>query len=422
MRILIVTIGSRGDVAPFTGLGTALGAAGHEVAIASHEIFRDLVVDCGLEFRPLPGDPSEKLASEKGQRYQQGGPVRLVRFLQLIGEYMGALNQGILTAARQGTDVMLLSGLGIVGGYHIAEGLGLPSMGLALQPLHPTGEFPPSTLTTRSFGHLGNRAAARASLFLTAATTQGATKRLRAELGLPPLGPREILDRQESTHWPIYHGFSPAVVPRPPDWREGLEVVGYWWPVRPTGWTPPQDLVDFLDAGPAPVYVGFGSMNPGDGERVSQLVATVARRLGVRMVIQAGWARLSQADHDPDRTMLIGDMPHDWLFPRMAAVVHHAGAGTAGAGLRAGVPAVPVPLTSDQPFWAARLVGLGVAPVSIPHEQLTADSLTLALSEAVTGPSYRQKAQEMAGRLAGEDGAKPILAALSNLQEESGIS
>lgn len=422
MRILIVTIGSRGDAAPFTGLGAALGAAGHEVAIASHEIFRDLVTGSGLEFRPLPGDPSEKLASEKGQRYQRGGPVSLVRFLQLIGEYMGALNQGILAAARQGTDVMLLSGLGIVGGYHIAEGLGLPSMGLALQPLHPTGEFPPSTLTTRSLGHRGNRTAARASLLLTAATTQGATKRLRAELGLPPLGPREILERQESSHWPIFHGFSPIVVPRPPDWREGLEVAGYWWPTRPEGWTPSQDLVDFLEAGPAPVYVGFGSMNSGDGQRVSEIVAMAGRRLGVRMVIQAGWARLSQADHDPDRTMVIGDMPHDWLFPRMAAVVHHAGAGTAGAGLRAGVPAVPVPLTSDQPFWAARLVGLGVAPTSIPHKRLSADALTVALGEAVTGASYRAKAQELAGQMAAEDGVRPILTALSKLQDGVGIA
>ncbi|MFD0652644.1 glycosyltransferase [Streptomyces malaysiensis] len=149
------------------------------------------------------------------------------------------------------------------------------------------------------------------------------------------------------------------MVPRPADWPSQVEVVGYWWPARPRDWQPPAELTDFLQAGPPPVFIGFGSMAPGQGERLGELVTAAVARAGVRAVVQAGWAGLTASGDD---ILTVGDLPHDWLFPRTAAVVHHAGAGTTAAGLRAGVPAVAVPAMADQPFWAARLHRLGVAP------------------------------------------------------------
>lgn len=414
MRVLIVAVGSRGDVAPFTGLGTALRADGHSVTIAAYEMFADLVTGCGLEFRALPGDPGILEAA----RWQRGGtgPLGAIRLIRLIGDQMRDVHTGILSAARQGTDVLLLAGLSSVGGFHIAEGLGLPSMGLALQPVYPTGEFPPSIVAARSLGRLGNRAAGKALVVMGAPALAGPVKELRAELGLPRLGTLDaVFGRQDAERWPGFCGFSPAVVPRPADWRDGLEVVGYWWPERPAGWSPPADLENFLNEGPPPVFIGFGSMTPAGPDRLSDLVAAAGRRAGVRMVIQAGRTGLAQAGQSTDDAIVIGEVPHDWLFPRMAAVIHHAGAGTAAAGLRAGVPAVSVPMIADQPFWAARLAALGTGPRPVPYKRLAAPALAAAIRDAITRPSYRVQAQAMARRLAGEDGAAPVVTMLTRL-------
>jgi sterol 3beta-glucosyltransferase len=415
MRVLVVAVGSLGDVAPCAGLGQALAAAGHRVTIAAYEMFSELVTGCGLGFRALPGDPHLLEAAQ----WERGGtgPLGTARLLRLTADHMRELHSGMLAAARQDADVLLLQGVSAIGGYHIAEGLGLPSMGLGLQPIYPTRDFPPSTVTARSFGPLGNRAIGQALIALGSPVLAGPVKELRAELGLPRLGTwQAVFGQQAAARWPAFHGFSPAVVPRPADWREGLEVSGYWWPPRQPDWHPPAGLKHFLADGPPPVFVGFGSMRSADPARLSENVAAAGKQAGVRLVIQTGQAGLAQASQSPDDWILIGDVPHDWLFPQMAAVIHHAGAGTTAAGLRAGVPAVTVPKIGDQPFWAARLAALGAAPRPVPYKRLSAAALAAAILEATTRPSYRVQAQALAGRLAGEDGTRPVIEAVSRLR------
>jgi UDP:flavonoid glycosyltransferase YjiC (YdhE family) len=197
-----------------------------------------------------------------------------------------------------------------------------------------------------------------------------------------------------------------------------VRVTGYWWPARPTEWEPPADLLDFLDAGPAPVFVGFGSMTGSPAtsatDRLTEVVAAAVARAGVRAVVQQGWAGLAPLGDD---ILLVGEMPHDWLFPRVAAVVHHAGAGTTGAGLRAGVPAVAVPVLLDQPFWAARLHGLGVAPPPLPQHDLTADALADAIRSCLDEPGYRRRAAELGSRVRAEDGTAAVLRVVDQLAE-----
>jgi sterol 3beta-glucosyltransferase len=414
VRILIAAAGSRGDVAPLTGLGTALRGAGHDVSVASYGIFEKLITGCGLGFRLVPGDPRLLGASEQGQRWQEGGggPMSGVRFIRLIAGHLRDVNAALLHAARQDTDLLLLAGVTWFGGYRIAEGLGLPSIGLALQPTHPTSQFPPSGLMTRSLGGWGNRALGRALMVAGPAAMDRPSKGMWAQEGMPGLSIRQLYRRQESTRWPFIYGYSPSVVPRPPDWRKGIDVAGYWWPAHSADWTPPEDLERFLSAGSPPVFVGFGSRNPADAARLTEIVAATRRQAGVRMVIQAGWTSLGTGLQDDDDTIVIGETPHDWLFPKMSAVVHHAGAGTTAAGLRAGVPTVGVPMITDQPFWASRVTTLGAGPAAVPYKSLTAGSLTAAISDAVSRDSYRSRAQEIAKQLAAEDSALLVIKAI----------
>ena len=418
MRVLIAAVGSRGDVAPITGLGTALRGAGHDVSVATYATFEGLITGCGLGFRLVPGDPELIGASQQGQRWQEGatGPMSGIRFVRLIAEHTRDVNAAILEAARQDTDVLLVAGTAWFGGYRIAQGLGLPSIGLALQPTHPTSQSLPSGLSTRSLGPWGNRAVGRALMVFGGGAVDKPSKPLWAQEGMPDLSIRQLYRRQESTRWPFIYGYSHFVAPRPADWREGIDVAGYWWPAQSAGWTPPGDLERFLAAGPPPVFVGFGSRNPADADRLSAVVAAARRPAGVRMVVQSGWANLgAAAEQDAENVIVIGEAPHDWLFPQMAAVVHSAGAGTTAAGLRAGVPTVGVPMITDQPFWASRVTALGAGPKAVPYKSLSGESLGAAIGDAVRRDSYRSRAQAIAKQLASEDGTLPVIRALDRL-------
>ena len=414
MRVLIASAGGRGDVAPFTGLGTAICAAGHSVTITSNDEYENLVVGCGLEFRPLPG--THGMFDDPRWIQDLGGPASAAKLIRLLAEHVRTLNKAILAVAQQDApDILALSGIATVAGYHVAEGLGLPGMDLLLQPGHTTAEFPPSFVTGRSFGRFGNRAAGMAMTTALALAMAGPTREIRRELGLPRRGLREALTGEpDGSRWPVFYGFSPAVVPRPADWPDRCQVAGYWWPRRPAGWRPPAELEEFLNSGPPPVFFGFGDMTPDDPGQFIELATAAGRQAGVRQVIQAEQTDPASAGR-PGDSIVIGDLPHDWLFPKMAAVVHHAGAGTAAAGLRAGVPAVTVPVLADQPFYAARLAALGVGPPPIPRRRLTVAALAAAIRDAVARPSYRTRADALSRRLASEDGAAPVISMLDRL-------
>lgn len=396
MRILIVTAGSRGDVAPFTGLGRRLLEAGHQVAVAAHPSFAALIGGCGLDHRHMPGDPQELIRAWARAASPQEARA-------LTRAYADGLADGVAEAVAAGCD-LVLSAFGPAPLSRTAgEAFGVPVIGTYLVPAFATGQFPlPGARGTEAPGPEGNLAAGLAVTRRAEGLFAGGVTRLRARLGLPGDASSVPGDTR-----PVFHGFSPLVVPRPDDWPSRVHVAGYWWPARPQGWQPPAELADFLQAGPPPVFIGFGSMAPGHGERLSELVAEAVKRAGVRVVVQAGWAELS--GYGPD-VLAIGDVPHDWLFPRTAAVVHHAGAGTTAAGLRAGVPALPVPVMADQPFWASRLHRLGVAPRPLPFQDLTAEALGAAITACLSEPAHRRRAADLAHRIAAEDGAATVLA------------
>lgn len=406
--VVIVASGSRGDVAPYAGLGRRLRAAGHTVTIAAHEPFRALVAGAGLGFHPLPGDVLAVIGAPA-----KDGPISpwyLNRRIPQLSQYLLDVADGVVEATRA-AEVVLVGG-GAPFAEQAARARGVPSIGVYLQPFEPTGEFPsPLTNSARSLGRPANRWVGKlvtASLFPYAR----AGARIRERLGLPAESAAAIRRRLIDEDWPIFHGYSTAVLPRPRDWRPGLRVTGYWWPPDPPGWTPPPALSAFLAAEPAPVLVTFGSMAAGTGRWLADIVVEAVRRAGVRAVVQAGWAGL---DLDGADVLTVGEVPHSWLMPRVAAVVHHGGAGTTAAGLRAGVPTVTTPIYADQPLWGRRVAELGLGPPPVPFRRLTAERLSAAVRAALADPRYRARAQSLAGVLAAEDGAAEVVSAVGRL-------
>ncbi|MEZ0363739.1 glycosyltransferase [Mycobacterium sp. pUA109] len=406
--VVIIAVGSRGDVAPLTGVGVALQHAGHRVAIAAYTPFAELILGCGLGFYELPAELPRAAHDTEVAPWKS-----LAAFASPAG--MRALGNDILAAvADQPADVLLLSPFAELVGHPLAAAKGIPSLGVRMQPLSATAQYPPAVLGAWSAGAAGNRWAADSGAWLIDRLYGGVVAGFRRQLGLPRTSTRRLRKHRTKSQWAVLHGYSPLVAPRPPDWRPGLEVTGYWWPANAGNWEPPTELTDFLAACSPPVFIGFGSMvtTPARAKQLSDTIDRAARLAGVRVIVQAGWTGLHCAD---EHMLSIGEAPHDWLFPHVAAVAHHCGAGTTGAGLRAGVPTIGLPAYGDGAFWATRLSQLGVSATTINQRQLTAERLADAMRVAVSDPQLRRNARQLGSRISREDGTAPVIAAVETL-------
>lgn len=401
-RIVIAAFGTRGDVAPLTGLGVRLREQlGAEVAIAAQHPYEPIVTAAGLQFRLLPNDTEQATRdSTYGQAVVDGARMRPSKdVLAQMRDDLNGVGEAMAGAAAD-ADLLLAEGpIGSLLGYHVAEALDIPSMGAFFQPVSATKEFAPPPLTARSFGSWGNRMAWRLG-GVGEKVYAPLVDSLRSTLGLAPQ-PRRTYQRRRDQTWPVLYGYSRHVVPRPADWRAGLDVTGYWWPVDNPTWRPPAELVDFLQAGPPPVFVGLGSTATARSDELSATIGAALRTAGVRGIVQSGWAHLHGAGTD---ILTVGDIPHAWLFPQMAAVIQHCGAGTTAAALRAGVPSIPVTGIMDQPFWARRLHTLGAATAPLQRTGLTVEDLSEAITTALRNPNYTQRAQQFSQLLHEEDG------------------
>jgi UDP:flavonoid glycosyltransferase YjiC (YdhE family) len=411
--VAIAAVGSRGDVAPLAGVGAGLRQAGHRVVIAAYTPFADLITGSGCEFRDLPADftPGTDHADATSKKT-----------FAAIFTPRGQRDTGQLVLDALGevpADILLLPPLAELAGHPLAEACGIPSIGVRLQPLSPTADYPPSLLGARSLGKAGNRMVAGAAAWTIDHLYGGVVAHFRRELGLPKASPRSLRRRRTHADWPILHGYSPHVVPRPVDWRPGLQVTGYWWPPTPSRWQPPPQLTDFLAAGPAPVFIGLGStvVTAARSQQLADIIAAGLRQAGVRGIVQSGWAGLEVTGED---VLTIGDTPHEWLFPRMAAAAHHCGAGTTAAALRAGIPSIALPgPVGDQPFWTWRLHTLGAATTPLPQRHLTTRRLADTIRTTLAIPDLRHTTRRLASRIAGESGTTAAVAAIERLLHPS---
>lgn len=392
MKITVNTFGSRGDIQPYIALGLGLQQAGHTVRIVTHQIFESFVKEYGLDFYPLSLDPRQVLLNQALSELGNN-TFRINRWMK--ENFKPALRdifRATMTAS-QDAELMLNSGLSFAG-WHVAEKLGTPALAAYLWPVTPsrhlpaaTGKIPPTWLLFRgAVNYLSTKLSNQLFFNLMLPLVNECRKEI---LDLRPMKAREYwpLDSGRSAT-PLIYGYSPSVIPKPPDWSNNQQIAGYWFLDTGDGYRPETALLNFLADGPPPVYVGFGSMVDHEKETISQIVIDALRKTGQRGILLSGWSGLGSGDL-PDSILRVDSVPHDWLFPCMAAVIHHGGAGTTAAGLRAGVPNVVVPSFGDQFFWGQRVQELGVGPKPIPRNKLTTAKLAGAIQQAVSDEAIK---------------------------------
>ncbi len=415
MRITIPTTGSRGDVQPYIALGLGLQSAGHQVRLATHADFEPLVRSYGLDFYSLEADGRALQASNAGDRMLKAGrnPVAFLReFVRLREPLIRGMMANCYHACRD-ADVVLMTTTSPLLGHSVAQKLGVPAYRTSLQPAdlsryHTSFLFPepPEWLPFQGVYNVFSHFFVGLTLWQMWRKTFNEAR--RDVLDLPPLpltGPgRDFLHTAISLD-----GYSSLIVPKPRDWPDSHHLTGYWYLDAPAGWRPPTDLEDFLAAGEPPVYVGFGCNHNRDAAEVTDLVVRALKAAGVRGVLATGWGGLESVARS-DQFYSLESAPHAWLFPSMAAVAHHGGAGSTAAGLRAGVPSILIPFTSDQPFWGRRVHQLGLGPKPIPRKDLTAERLESAVRLAMTDTAIRRRSEEMGRMIRAEDGVGKAVA------------
>ena len=406
-RIVIFAAGSRGDVQPCAALGRALRRRGHEVRLVASARYAPLAAAAGLDLAPLTADPAEILESESGQELLAGGrdPVKFLRgFRRILGPMAERLLAESSTACK-GADLILGPTLGLLP-RHIGERLRVPWALIHFQPSWPTAAFPhPFVPQARLFDPWANRTSFLLVDQLAWQLSRPFINPWRTStLGLRPLPPWAGRPGNAT----ILACFSPAVVPRPRDWPSNIHLTGYWFLDEPT-WTPPRALTDFLGAGPPPVYVGFGSMVPKDARMADLTVRTALKVAGMRGIVQG------DPDTSDEHVLAVRDVPHAWLFPRTAAVVHHGGAGTTAAGLRAGVPTVVCPFFGDQPYWGERVASLGAGPSPLPFRALTVPRLAGRIRRSVQDQAIATRASDLGQRIRNENGVAHALQLIDSL-------
>lgn len=412
MKIAILTYGTRGDVQPYAVLGHALARRGHAVRIAVCENLVDMTRSIGLDTVAVPVDSQEFMSSEQGRAVLSAG--KTTKFIKELSRRETEASREIgdaLVEASRDAEVVIASVLAVARATSLVEASGQRMLAVYVPPIHPTAQFA-SPYIFRST-HAPTALLRRAShLVFETVFWWGSRRNVRAfrrQLGLPArvANPLRALRRAQV---PVSHLITRALLPEPPDWPDHVRNVGEIAVPRELreAWgeaTVPPDLERWLAAGDAPVYFGFGSMPVLDAVAARAMIETVAQRLGVRALIGAGWSDVAAGSSEA--VYVVNAFDHDQVLPRCVAAVHHGGAGTTQAVMRAGLPAVVAHVFADQPLWGRRIADQGLG-AQTRYQHLSADRL-VELLRPLLDPAAKRSAEAAAAVMATEDAIGTIV-------------
>lgn len=406
MSLTFVTAGSRGDVQPLVALARGAQARGVVARVIANSEYEDLVRRNGLEYVGLPGQsPREIWADESRLSAKRSNGFRhfgtLARILRRRGPNRQSLSD--IVEACKGSTAIVFSHASF-NAFHVAEHLGVPAIAAYLYPTLSSSAYPavlmPPGPMRNGYYNTATHFAVHQTFWMV--DRSWVNRWRKGNLALRGLGIMPPLNTVVGRRVLNLHGFSPSVLPAPPDWPSPSFVTGYWFLDEGTDWTPPVALERFMAAGPPPVCVTFGSEMDSNPRDLYQTVYDAIERAGARAVLVTGWSdrqSLPQSDH----VFVVDSAPYDWLFSQTSCVVHHAGTGTAAEVMRSGTPSVCIPFHGEQRFWAQAMWTIGVASEPIPRAGLTSEALAASL-HAATSDSIRTRARSVGAEIRSEDG------------------
>ncbi|KEQ95936.1 glycosyltransferase family 1 protein [Aureobasidium subglaciale EXF-2481] len=415
LNIVIQIVGSRGDVQPFIALGNELQKSGHRVRLATHDIFRDFVTQAGLAFHPIGGDPNELMSYMvknpgliPSMKTMQAGEISKKREMiseMLEGCWRSCIEPDEVTGTPFVADAIIANPPSFAH-IHCAQALCIPVHLMFTMPWTATKSFPhplANIQDNKAEPSMVNRLSYAMVEWMTWQGLADVVNSWRETMDLEPVPTTEGPFLAYTQNIPTTYCWSGALVPKPADWGQHIDVCGFFFRDMPN-YKPPQDLQDFLEAGPTPIYIGFGSIVLEDVETISDIISEAVSNTGVRCILSKGWAGLCNVSGSPN-ILEVGDCPHEWLFQKVSAVVHHGGAGTAACGLKNGLPSLVCPFFGDQPFWGEMIHAAGAGPAPIHHKSLTPENLSEAI-RYLTTPEARLAARNIAHCMSTENGVK----------------
>ncbi|XP_051142958.1 sterol 3-beta-glucosyltransferase UGT80A2-like isoform X2 [Andrographis paniculata] len=406
LQIVMLIVGTRGDVQPFVAIGKRLQDYGHRVRLATHSNFKEFVLTSGLEFYPLGGDPkvlAEYMVKNKG--FLPSGPseipVQRNQIKDIIYSLLPACKEPDMDTGIPFKADAIIANPPAYGHTHIAEALKIPIHIFFTMPWTPTSEFPhPLSRVKQSVGYRLSYQIVDSFIWLGIRDMINDLRKKKLKLR-----PVTYLSGSHGSESDIPHGYiwSPHLVPKPKDWGPKVDVVGFCFLDLATNYEPPESLANWLKSGSQPIYFGFGSLPIQEPEKMTQTIVKALEITEQRGIINKGWGGLGNLAGEKDFVYLLDNCPHDWLFLQCAAVVHHGGAGTTAAGLKAACPTTVVPFFGDQPFWGDRVHARGVGPPPIPVDEFALPKLVDAI-KCMLEPKVKERAIELAKAMENEDG------------------
>lgn len=428
MKITIIVIGTRGDIVPHIALSQGLMSAGHTVCLVTHLAFKDLVHSYHVPFFALDDEPKEFFQAEGGDKLL-APDTNPSRFIQLLVHRIATATPLYMQRAQEAcrdADTIIVAFPCLLVGHAIAEKYQKRLVMTMLQPMIlSTAAFPePADLLLPQWPlalgkALNRRSHSRAQQAFAQMFLPSANAARQNLFNLPPL-PSSFYTNLPDVAELILCGFSSLLVPKPADWSEKIRLTGFWMLKHPEAWQPESELVKFLRAGSAPIYIGFGSTRSYQPVETVEMVEEALIRVGQRGILLTDPDAYSTQKRS-DTLYLTNDIPHDWLFPQMQTIVHHGGAGTTATGLQAGVPTVVVPFVADQGFWGSQVARTGTGPRPLSRLQLTAKKLAERLDAVLHNLEMRQRAREMGTQLRSENGVDQAVKAISTLGAPSNL-
>jgi sterol 3beta-glucosyltransferase len=404
MKITILTYGSRGDVQPFIPLSIGLMARGHSVKLTAPARFKNQIEDSRITFVPLAGDPAElsKQLNDSGNNF-----LRMINALMHHAIGIGIDVMQETERACSDAELIIHTFMHAVGGHTLARERDIPDVHVQLFPMFsPTGDYPNVTLPDLKL-RSANRFTHSISRRITVWGAKIGFEQIRRRAGLPKQKLYSPFDRDPvRPPTPILCTWSPHVLPTSKDWPSNVHATGYLFGKFDSTYQPPIELQRFLDSGDPPVCVSFGSMMNRDAQKIDQIVSESLRQTNHRGIILFGWSEVKK--ESLNNILYLDSVPHQWLLPHCQLIIHHGGAGTTSAGLRAGIPNIVIPFTADQPFWGNRVYAIGAGPKPISVKKLSVANLTQAILEA-DDPLLRKRAQLIGQELKYEQGVETAI-------------